>query len=198
MIRKAQSDTKVPPDTEPVRFQRLQAGLDLLDQGITVIDSELKMLAWNRTFLSLLEFPPEMAYVGASFESFIRYNAERGEYGDGDVDAQVRVRVNAARAFQPHYTERQRPDGRTLAIRGEPIGQHGFVTLYTDITEQRRYEQLMENQNVELEQKVRSRTRELELANHDLRYASRENNGSPRRSDAMKNACGRSPTTSPH
>ncbi len=163
------------PSAELERHQHLQAGLGLLDQGITVIDANLRMIAWNRTFLALLDFPPEMAYVGAPFESFIRYNAIRGEYGPGEVEAQVRVRIEAARAFQPHHTERQRPDGRTLAIRGEPIANHGFVTLYTDVTEQRRYERLIEEQNVELDNKVRARTRELEVANRDLRHASREN-----------------------
>lgn len=140
-----------------------------------MIDSDLKMVAWNQTFLILLDFPSEMAFVGAPFESFIRYNAERGEYGPGEVEAQVRVRVEAARAFQPHYTERQRPDGRTLAIRGEPIVDHGFVTLYTDITEQRHYQHLIEQQNAELDTKVTARTRELEVANSDLRHAAREN-----------------------
>lgn len=157
------------------RYERLQAGLDLLDQGITVIDANLRMVAWNRTFLTLLDFPTDMAYVGAPFDSFIRYNAERGEYGPGDIDELVRVRVDAARTFQPHYTERQRPDGRTLAIRGEPILNHGFVTLYTDITEQRRYEQLIEEQTIELNDRVRARTQELEAANEGLRYAAREN-----------------------
>lgn len=157
------------------RYERLQAGLDLLDQGITVIDAKLHMVAWNKTFLTLLDFPTDMAFVGAPFESFIRYNAERGEYGPGDIDELVRVRVDAARTFQPHYTERQRPDGRTLAIRGEPILNHGFVTLYTDVTEQRRYEQLIEEQTIELNDRVRARTHDLEAANEGLRYAAREN-----------------------
>jgi PAS domain-containing protein len=38
-----------------------------------------------------------------------------------------------------------------LSIRGVPIPNLGFVTLWTDITEQRRYEQLIESQNAELE-----------------------------------------------
>ena len=46
--------------TEPTpRPEMLQAGLDLLDQGITVFDAELRLVAWNRTFLTLLEFPGE-------------------------------------------------------------------------------------------------------------------------------------------
>ena len=43
------------------RHEMLQAGLDLLDQGITVFDADLRLVAWNRPFLRLLEFPDELA-----------------------------------------------------------------------------------------------------------------------------------------
>ena len=64
----------------------LQAGLDLIDQGFTVFDAELRLVAWNRAFLRLLDFPEHLAYPGAPFESFIRHNAEKGEYGPGDPE----------------------------------------------------------------------------------------------------------------
>ncbi len=31
----------------PQRYEMLQAGLDLLDQGITVFDANLQLVAWN-------------------------------------------------------------------------------------------------------------------------------------------------------
>ena len=92
------------PSLDPVqRYEMLQAGLDLLDQGITVFDAELTLVAWNQTFLKLLDFPDHLAYVGAPFESFIRYNAERGEYGPGDKEIQIAQRIAAAREFAPDY-----------------------------------------------------------------------------------------------
>ncbi len=120
----------------------LQSGLDMLDQGLTVFDSELQLVAWNAAFLRLLDFPQELVFVGASFESFMRYNAERGEYGPGDIEELVRARVDAARAFEVHNTERHRPGGQIIAVRGGPLPDKGFVALYTDITAQRRYERL--------------------------------------------------------
>ena len=153
----------------------LQAGLDLLDQGITVFDANLCLVAWNRTFLKLLEFPAELAYIGAPFAGFIRHNAERGEYGPGDIEAQVAERVAAARNFAPHVTERQRPNGRVLLLRGEPLAHKGFVTLYSDVTEQRYIENLTEYQNIQLDERVRRRTAQLENANANLRRASEEN-----------------------
>lgn len=168
-------DTKqTSPDTTQ-RYEMLQSGLDLLDQGITVFDANLRLVAWNAPFLRLLEFPPEMAYVGAPFESFIRHNAERGEYGPGDIEAQVAERVAAAANFAPHITERQRPNGKTLLLRGEPLHDKGFVTLYSDVTEQRYIENLTEHQNIQLDERVRRRTAQLENANANLMRANSDN-----------------------
>lgn len=151
------------------RLDQIEAGLHLLDQGITVFDSELKMVAWNEPFLRLLDFPASLAFVGADFESFIRYNAERGEYGEGDAEVQIKARVDAARNTQPHNFERTRPDGRILRIHGEPLPHRGFITLYTDITEQRRYENLIKEQNSELEQRVVRRTEALRRSESQMR-----------------------------
>ncbi len=151
------------------RLKQIEAGLDLLDQGITVFDSNLKMVAWNEPFLRLLEFPQSLAYVGADFESFIRHNAERGEYGTGNIEELIKTRVDAARNFQPHNFERIRPDGRILRIRGEPLPLRGFITLYTDITEQRHYENLIREQNSELEERVIHRTEALRRSEAQMR-----------------------------
>ena len=81
------------PVVFPMRLQALQAALDFVDQGFTLYGLDLRLIAWNKSFLRLLDFPPEMAYVGAPFTSFIRYNAQRGDYGPGDVQAMVDERV---------------------------------------------------------------------------------------------------------
>ena len=164
-------DAALQTDTGHWRQQTLQAGLDLLDQGLTVFDADLKLVAWNRAFLQLLDFPADLAFVGASFESFIRYNAQRGEYGEDDIDAAVAARVDKAREFVPHDIERVRPDGSVLRITGQPLPGHGFVTLYSDVTEQRRAEQALRQANSELESRVLARTAELQASNQRLREA---------------------------
>lgn len=163
------------PEQTHYRHELLQAGLDLLDQGLTVIDGNLRFVAWNKAFLRLLDFPEEMVFVGATFESFMRYNAERGEYGPGDVEEMVAERMRLARNFTPHYTERGRPDGRILAVRGEPLPHNGFVTLYTDITVSRRYEQQIHQQNAELESRVAARTMELQATSQRILEADEAN-----------------------
>jgi PAS domain S-box-containing protein len=156
------------PGSEQLRYEMLYAGLDELDQGFTVFDADLHMVAWNRSFLRLLDFPEEMAYVGAPFESFIRYNARRGEYGPGDPEALVTKIVGLAGNFASHYSERHRPNGQIIAVRGAPLPHFGFIALYTDITDQRHYQLLIEKQNAELENRVQERTAALESANRLL------------------------------
>ena len=158
------------------RYQEmLGAGLDLLDQGVTVFDADLRMVAWNTTFLRLLDFPESLARPGVSFEDFIRYNAERGDYGPGDPAAQVAERVARARSFQPHVTERVRPNGRILSIRGFPLPHQGFITVYTDITDQRRAAEQIARHQAELEEHIESRTEALTRANEELTAAIESN-----------------------
>jgi len=153
------------------RHRMLQAGLDLLDQGFTVFDAELRLVAWNRAFFEVLDFPERLTFIGAPFDSFMRYNAQRGEYGPGDVEELVAHRVRLARAFTRHYAERSRPNGQIIAVRGEPLPGGGFVTLYSDITERRGYERLIQEQNTELERRVAQRTAELKEAQAALANA---------------------------
>ena len=159
------------PPGDASRGDLLQSGLDHINQGITVADSQLRLVGWNRRFFSLLDFPEDLARLGTPFDAFIRWNAERGEYGPGDVEELVAQRVQAAHSFAPHYFERVRPSGQIIAVRGEPLPQGGFVTVYTDITEQRRQERLAQERNDELELRIRARTAELQASNDQLRSA---------------------------
>jgi PAS domain S-box-containing protein len=135
-------------NAQPQRVELLQRALAVheavlshVNQGISCFDAELKLQICNQRYLDLLNFPKELGRPGTPFEAFIRYNAERGEYGPGDVEEQVRVRVDAARKRQPHRFERTRPDGTTLEIIGNPLDDGGFVTTYADVTERTRQAQ---------------------------------------------------------
>ncbi len=169
------ANAALPPATHPARspeelrrYDLLLAGLDLLDQAIAVFDATPKLVTWNKAMGRLLDFPESLMKVGTPFEAFVRFNAERGEYGEGDAARQVAERMASVRAFEPHYTERTRPNGKVLAIRGVPIPNLGFVSLWTDITEQRRYETVIQQQNAQLESRVRERTAALLSAKTEL------------------------------
>ena len=145
----------------------VQAGLDHISQGITIFDRDLRLVAWNRHFIDLLEFPRDLAFAGADFESFIRHNAEKGEYGPGDPEALIARRVEDARRFVPHSFERTRPDGTIIRVVGRPLPEGGFVTLYTDVTAQKEHE-------AALEERVEAQTEALRRSEARLRLIANE------------------------
>ncbi|GAB1411516.1 hypothetical protein MASR1M97_02520 [Candidatus Desulfobacillus denitrificans] len=114
----------------------LQTVLERMNQGISVVDGELRLVAWNRRFIELLGFPEALGRAGTPFEDFVRHNAQRGEYGPGDLEELVRERVELARRFESHSLKRRRLNGTILQINGNPLPGGGLVTTYTDITEQ--------------------------------------------------------------
>jgi PAS domain-containing protein len=147
---------------------QLLQGLDHLDQGISIFDRELKLIACNRRYLDLLDFPENFAVPGTPAETFFRYNAARGEYGPGDIDTLVRERLALASRFLPHQLERTRPNGTVLDIRGTPLPDGGWVTVYSDITERRKNEEILLRVREELESAVQGRTAELRDKNRML------------------------------
>ena len=149
-----------PPSDE--RWASALAALDCIDQGISVVDRQLRLIGWNRRFLELLDFPSIFGHVGQSFTELIRYNAYRGEYGPGDPEKKVKEWVEIAKQFEPHCFERTRPNGTVLEVRGNPIVGGGFVTVYTDITDRRRAEAALAASHDELETRVAQRTSELQ------------------------------------
>lgn len=114
----------------------LQA-LEHLSPAISIFDGDLRLVYANRRFGELLGIPESLCRRGTPFEELIRHNAERGEYGEGDMDALVQERIAAARRGEPHRIERTRPGGTVLEITGNPLPGGGFITIYTDITERR-------------------------------------------------------------
>ena len=142
----------------------LSGTLENIDQGITMVDANLNVIAFNQRFLELLDLPADRFRLGFNMEEAFRFNAARGEYGTGDVEALVRERMERQRRFEPHHFERTRPDGTVIEIRGVPLPAGGMVATYTDITQQRKAEAALRDAKAMLEQKVVERTAELVAA----------------------------------
>ncbi len=133
--------------------------LDYLDQGISIFDHELRLVACNQRMLDLLELPESLAQTNQHLSEFFRFNAQRGEYGEGDIDELVAERVALAKNFQPHVFDRIRPDGTIIEVRGNPMEKNGgFVTTYTDVTEQRHAEARLEKRVVKRTEEYRRET----------------------------------------
>ncbi|THF56917.1 PAS domain S-box protein [Pseudothauera rhizosphaerae] len=153
--------------------------LELLDEGVTVFDAGLRLVAWNGRFAELLDYPAELLAAGTPYERFVRHNAARGEYGAMDaagIETEVAARMAAARSFHPHRTRWVRPGGRVLELRGQPLpDEGGFVIFYSDITDLQHRQDEIERHKAELEAHIQRRTAELTAANAELTAAIEKN-----------------------
>lgn len=151
------------------RAELMQSGLNLIGQALSIFDADLRLAVANRQYQAMFDFPDSLTRPGAFFEDTVRYLALLGEYGpDEDPDEAVRIRVEQARTFQPHYLERQRPDGSWISVEGAPLSQGGWVAVYTDITEVKRQETLLRARSEELSGQVLENAERLSAANREL------------------------------
>ena len=127
--------------SQELRFSRqlLQATMENVSQGIAVADAEARIVAWNRRYLEMFDYPEGMVYVGRPVADLIRWNAERGEFGNTDPEAQVDKRLAHMRAgtrVRDPARATQRPrlrDPRPAACRTAATSR-----TFTDITDYKR------------------------------------------------------------
>ncbi len=154
---------------QELRFNRdiLLATLENLDQGVSVVDANMCLVAWNQRYQQLFDYPPGMLYVGRPVADLIRFNAQRGKIAhrhERDIAEAVQRRIAFMRAGTSHVFQRTLNNRQVIELRGRPLPGGGYVTSYSDITEYKRVERELLEINENLEQRVAERTQEAERA----------------------------------
>jgi PAS domain S-box-containing protein len=129
----------VPSEAEVL----LRAALDALPLGFAVFDQDLRLVARNRAFRSLRGYPSALCRPGLPIEALYRFNAERGDYGPGRVEAHVASRLARARRRRPYELEYALATGRVLNIRYRPLPMGGLLLSYADVTKSRLAEEAL-------------------------------------------------------
>lgn len=157
--------------TQAMQFNMsaLLTSLENIDQGISVVDKNLKLVAWNKRYVELFSYPEELVQVGAPVEPLIRHNVLRGDCGPGEVEMQIEKRLEHLRNGTPHRFTRQRDDGHVFEMVGNPLPGGGFVTSFHDITGHVELQQALKESNIDLAARVAKRTEEVHSINAELR-----------------------------
>jgi signal transduction histidine kinase len=120
------------------RQEELRITFENMGDGVALFDETRHLVASNRRFQDMLDVPDDVISARPAFADYIRYLADRGEYGP---DAEDHVQRLLAFGGQPTVFERTRPNGRVIEVRGNPVEGGGFVLIYADITERKRSEE---------------------------------------------------------
>jgi len=119
------------------RQAEFRVALDNMPGALVYTDDRLNIVFCNDRFKEMYTAPPELLQPGRPYASFLRYLAENGYYGEGDVDTLVSQRVQSLQNPTGESFEDHAPDGRWFRVLRRRVATGGTVTVMTDITGQK-------------------------------------------------------------
>ncbi|HSE92034.1 MAG TPA: PAS-domain containing protein, partial [Methylomirabilota bacterium] len=131
----------------------------------------------NNRFKEMYIVPQELLQPGRPYAHFLRYLAEHGYYGEGDVDTLVARRVESLRNPSGKSFDDHAPDGRWFRILRRRVAAGGTVTVMTDVTEQKAAERdLLEatRRTEEANKLISDKNRMLEALYSEIRDKNRQ------------------------
>lgn len=152
------------------RSAQLQAMLAGMDDGVAMMDADLRLLEWNEPFAEIAGVPRDILRIGLPVEEILRVQARRGAFGPVDVEAEVARRMASLRSdvsFAP--AERRRPDGRVVEVRRNRLADGGLVTLYSDVTERRQVADALRQAHAIAERAGAAKSRFVAIVSHEIR-----------------------------
>jgi PAS domain S-box-containing protein len=147
---------------------RFQLMLETAQEGVWMIDADRRTTYVNQYAADLLGYKPEEILGRHLFEFVYREEHARS-------DRELATQQNEGHAVLVHDFRLMRKDGTPVwtLIAACPVqddaGRYlGSLAMITDITQRRENEEQVRRLNVELEQRIRERTAQLEFSNREL------------------------------
>lgn len=153
----------------------LQSSVEHIQQGISVLDRNMRLLAWNQRYVEMFNYPRGFIQVGMSIRDILTFNAQRGMLGSvTHLEEEIEKRINYMQQGSRYKYLRTQQDGRVIELNGSPLPGGGFVTTYSDISEYIDIQHQLEEAKSNLEERVEKRTQQLKEANIALESAKLE------------------------
>nr|WP_277346050.1 ATP-binding protein [Sneathiella chinensis] len=159
----AERDTIAAKEQAQTAQARLMAAINSLDDAFVLYDENDRLVLCNNHYKAFYAASSAVIEPGNSFESIIRYGAERGQYEDaiGRVEDWVAERMAFHRL--PHAElEQKLNDGRWLKISEHSTPDGGRVGFRVDITK-------LKNAQEQAEIANRAKSEFLAAMSHEIR-----------------------------
>lgn len=142
-----------------------------MNNGIVVLDPDLRYVAFNDHFVDLFQLPPDLVREGRPLADTIRFLAERGEYGDlpGTIDEFADAHVARIREQGNTVLRRRLKSGQTLETRRGWLPDGGVVSIHVDISESVRLEERLREARDTAEQANQAKSVFLANMSHEIR-----------------------------
>jgi diguanylate cyclase (GGDEF)-like protein/PAS domain S-box-containing protein len=123
---------------------RLRDAIENIPEGFMLLDGDLVLKLVNRRILDLYPASAEAFVPGNSLEHILRFGAKRGEYpgvsSPAQVESFVKHWMTRFRGTEPLFSEGAFTDGRWVLVSHRRTAGGDFVSIRTDITQQKQRE----------------------------------------------------------
>ncbi|MGT2440634.1 EAL domain-containing protein [Bradyrhizobium betae] len=116
--------------------ERLRQAVDLLPQGIVILDPEGRYVLWNKQYASIYSKTADIFKEGARLEDTLRVGVARGDYPEAAGHEEEWIAQRLKKLHEPGKRHEQTlSDGRVILIEERRTDDGGVVGLRVDITE---------------------------------------------------------------
>jgi diguanylate cyclase (GGDEF)-like protein/PAS domain S-box-containing protein len=123
---------------------RLRDAIENIPEGFMLLDSELNLKLVNQRMLDLYPASASAFLPGNSLEQILRYGAKRGEYpgvsSSSEVEGFVKQWMARFKSSEAYFGEGAFTDGRWVLVSHRRTDQGDFVSIRTEITQQKQRE----------------------------------------------------------
>jgi diguanylate cyclase (GGDEF)-like protein len=135
VVRKLSQQHRLSQQRLRQEKQRLDTAVNNMTQGLLLFDASERLVICNQRYIEMYDLSTAIVKPGCTFREIIAHRKATGSFV-GDVEqyyAQVLRDIGLRKSIIIDT-----PDGRSIQIVNEPIGDGGWVATHEDITERRR------------------------------------------------------------
>lgn len=115
----------------------VQLTMDSIDQGFAVWNSDQRLVVWSKKCEEFWYFPGNKIRTGMHMRELLEHLRDAGAFGDlvneFDIDHELQKIAAAGGNSDDQFQMR---DGRQVHVRRFPLERGGYVSVYTDVSEQ--------------------------------------------------------------
>ncbi|RAZ80141.1 diguanylate phosphodiesterase [Mesorhizobium atlanticum] len=126
--------------------ERFAAAVENMSHGLCMFDAEERMIICNRNYIDLFRLDAKVVKPGIRFFDILQHSVDVG-VASQSAEELYAVRKPYIDGAAPSTYEETLADGRIIVISHRPLASGGWVSIYEDVTVQRRAEEELKEQH---------------------------------------------------